>query len=153
MNCNDRSRLQLLYIRLPMLNIAVNTRLLRPHRLEGIGWFTWETFRRLAEAHPEVTFHFLFDERPDKAFIPSENVIAHRVFPPARRRFLYRWWFDYSIPRVLKKINADLFISPDGFASLRTDVPQLVVIHDLNFEHHPELLPPKVADFYRVMFP
>ncbi len=54
---------------------------------------------------------------------------------------------------MLSKIGADLFISPDGFASLRTEIPQLIVIHDLNFEHHPEFLPPKVADFYRTMFP
>ncbi|MCH2198378.1 MAG: glycosyltransferase family 4 protein [Flavobacteriales bacterium] len=136
-----------------MFKIAVNTRLLRPGRLEGIGWFTWESFRRIALAHPEVEFHFFFDENPPSEFIPSDNVIGHRVLPPARRRFLYRWWFDYSIPRKLKSLEVDLFVSPDGFASLRTDVPQLVVMHDLNFEHLPHLLPPKVSEFYQKMFP
>lgn len=136
-----------------MLNIAVNTRLLRPNRLEGIGWFTWESFRRIAANHPEVTFHFLFDEKPSPEFIPSDNVVAHTIFPPARRRFLFKWWFDYSVPSLLKKINADLFVSPDGFASMRTDVPQLIVMHDLNFEHHPELLPPKITEFYQKNFP
>lgn len=137
-----------------MLNIAVNTRLLREGRLEGIGWFTWEVFRRLAAAHPEVQFHFIYDEKPAPSMVPTlENVKTHKLFPPARRRLLYRWWFDRSMPRMLKKINADLFISPDGFASLKTKVPQLVVIHDLNFEHYPELLPPKVAEFYQTYFP
>lgn len=108
----------------------------------------------MAALKPDVEFHFLYDEKPDPAMVPEgENIVVHQVFPPARRRFLYRWWFDRSIPRVLRKIDADLFISPDGFASLRTKVPQLIVIHDLNFEHHPEFLPPKVAEFYRTMFP
>lgn len=136
-----------------MLNIAVNTRLLRPNRLEGIGWFTWETMRRITQDHPEVNFHFFFDEKPSPEFIPSDNVKAHVLFPPARRRFLFKWWFDYSVARKLRSIDADLFVSPDGFASMRTNVPQLVVIHDLNFEHHPELLPPKIAQFYQEYFP
>jgi glycosyltransferase involved in cell wall biosynthesis len=66
---------------------------------------------------------------------------------------LYKLWFDYLIPAKLRAIDADLFVSPDGFASLRTLVPQLLVMHDLNFEHYPELLPRQVAKFYRARFP
>ena len=60
---------------------------------------------------------------------------------PARRPFLVDWWMDYSVPRMLRKVGADLFLSPDGFLSHRTAVPQVAVQHDLNFEHHPEWLP------------
>lgn len=136
-----------------MTKIAVNTRLLRKGRLEGIGWFTWESFKRITADHPEVEFHFFFDAKPDPEFIPSSNVKAHVLWPPARRVWLFQLWFDFSVTRKLKQIKPDLFVSPDGYASLTTDVPQLVVMHDLNFIHHPEWLPKNVAKWLNKMFP
>lgn len=136
-----------------MTRIAVNTRLLKAGKLEGIGWFAWQSLRRIVEAHPEVQFHFLFDAPPAPDFLIHDNVTPHVVLPPARRIFLYKLWFDYLVPARMRSIRPDLFLSPDGFASLRTDVPQLPVMHDLNFEHHPEHLPPGVAHFYRSRFP
>lgn len=133
--------------------IAVNTRLLKPGKLEGIGWFTWQTLRRIVANHPEVNFHFIFDAPPPDEFTKFDNVTAHMIIPPARRIVLYKLWFDYLLPRKLRSIKPDLLLSPDGFASLRTEVPQLIVIHDLNFEHHPEWMPSGVAGFYRERFP
>lgn len=136
-----------------MTKIAVNTRLLRKGRLEGIGWFTWETLQRITRSHPEVEFHFFFDGKPDASFIPSSNVKTHVLLPPARHILLFQFWFDVAVSRRLKKIGADLFVSPDGYASLTTKVPQLIVMHDLNFIHHPEWLPEKVAAWLQDKFP
>lgn len=136
-----------------MQRIAVNTRLLKHGKLEGIGWFTWQSLRRIIVQHPEVEFHFLFDAPPHPDFVAFPNVVSHVLLPPARRIILYKLWFDFRVPKLLKKIDAELFVSPDGFLSLRTNVPQLAVIHDLNFEHHPEWLPKAVAKFYRSRFP
>jgi glycosyltransferase involved in cell wall biosynthesis len=134
-------------------HIAVNTRLLLNNRLEGIGWFIHETFQRITAEHPEIQFHFLFDRAFDPQFIYNSNVTPHVIPPQARHPILFDLWFDYRIPRVLKRTNSKLFISPDGFLSRRTNVPQLPVIHDLNFELHPELLPPHIAKYYRNRFP
>lgn len=136
-----------------MTRIAVNTRLLKEGRLEGIGWFAWQSLQRIVEAHPEVEFHFFFDAPPSPMFLIHQNVTPHVLLPPARRIVLYKLWFDYIVPARLRSVRPDLFLSPDGFASLRTDVKQLPVIHDLNFEHHPEMLPTGVAHFYRSRFP
>ena len=38
----------------------------------------------------------------------------------------------------MKKIKADVFVSPDGFCSLTTNIPQCLIIHDLGFLHHPK---------------
>lgn len=136
-----------------MAVIAVNTRLVVPGRLDGIGWFTLETVQRMVADHPEHEFHLLFDRNPPVDLFPGDNVHHHWVWPPARRPFLVDWWMDRSIPSLLKKVGADLFLSPDGFLSHRTEVPQVAVQHDLNFEHHPEWLPANVAQHYRRRFP
>lgn len=129
------------------MKIAVNTRLLLEGKMDGIGWFTYETFKRICRNHPEHQFHFFFDRPYSEKFIFSENIIPHVIPPQARHPWLYRIWYDYSIPRILKKIGADIFISPDAMMSLRTDVLQLIVMHDLNFVHYPKDLKPLLSRY------
>ncbi|MCF8333460.1 MAG: glycosyltransferase family 4 protein [Bacteroidales bacterium] len=135
------------------MRIAVNTRLLIKDKLEGIGWFTVETFKRIISQHPEVDFVFLFDRGYNPEFIFSDNVIPVSLPPQARHPVLYYTWFNLSIPWALKKYKADMFLSPDGYISLNTSVPQLTVFHDLNFEHYPDDLPFIEQKYYRYFFP
>ncbi len=135
------------------MKIAVNTRLLLPDKLEGIGWVAYETLRRITIAHPEHEFYFIFDRKWDERFIFSDNVIPVKVGPQARHPFLYYIWFEWSIPRILKKIKADVFLSPDAYLSLKTKVPSIPVFHDLNFEHYPKDLPVLERKYYRYFFP
>ena len=135
------------------MRIAVNTRLLLADKLEGIGWFAHETLSRITKAHPEHTFLFLFDRPYDPRFVYGPNVVPIVLPPPTRHPLLYRLWFGLMVPRILRKHKADLFLSPDGFLSLSTSVPQLSVMHDLNFEHYPEDLPAAYSRYYRSFFP
>ena len=135
------------------MNIAVNTRLLLDNRLEGIGWFTFETLKRMVVQHPEHRFYFIFDRSYHEKFIFSDNVVPVVIGPQARHPLLFFLWFEFSVPRVLKKIKADMFLSPDGYGSLRCHIPQLLVMHDLNFEHYPNDLPGIISRYYRYFFP
>lgn len=135
------------------MRIAVNTRLLLPGKLEGIGWFAHETLRRIVAAHPEHQFIYFFDRPYDAQFVHGPNVTPVVLPPPTRHPILYRIWFDRMLPRALRKHRADVFLSPDGYLSLRTEVPQLAVMHDLNFEHFPKDLPPAYSHYYRRFFP
>ena len=133
--------------------IAVNTRLLLKDKLEGIGRFTHETLKRITVAHPEHDFIFLFDRRFNDEFIYSSNINPVIVSPPARHPLLWYWWFEHSLPRFFKKINTNLFLSPDGYLSLKAKVPSLPVMHDINFEHYPNSLPATFSRYYRHYFP
>ena len=135
------------------MKIAVNTRLLLKDKMEGIGWFTYETLKRITASHPEVEFVFIFDRKPSEDFIFSDNVTATVAHPQARHPFLWYLFFEFGVARVLRKYKPDLFLSPDGWLSLRSNIPQLAVIHDLNFEEHPEFITPLVLKYYRYFFP
>jgi len=130
------------------LKIAVNTRLLLKNKLEGIGWFTYESFKRIVKNHPGHKFYFLFDRRWDDDFIFADNVTPVLVPPQARHPFLFYLWFEKSLPRVLNKIKPDIFISPDAFNSLSSKFKNLLIVHDLNFEYHPDILPWMVRKYY-----
>lgn len=135
------------------MRIAINTRFLLPHKMEGFGWYTYEVSKRLVEQYPQHDFYFFFDRPFDKKFIFGSNVHPIVLSPPARHPILFYIWFEWSVKRALKKYNIDLFFSPDGYLSLGSTVPQVGVIHDLNFEHFPEDLPSSALNYLKKFFP
>jgi glycosyltransferase involved in cell wall biosynthesis len=135
------------------MKIVVNTRLLQKDHLEGIGWFTYETFKRITTQHPEHQFYFLFDRPYCDEFIFSKNITPLVYGPPARHPALYYIWFEWVVPKVLKKTEADLFISPDGYLSLSAKTPILQVVHDINYEHYPLFIPTFARKYLQYYFP
>lgn len=135
------------------MRIAVNTRLLIKNKLEGIGWFTYETLKRVVANHPEHEYIFLFDRKPHPDFIFSSSVKAVVLKPQARHPILWYIWFQHSVSSFLRKNKVDLFISPDGFIPTRCKTPTLNVIHDINFHHYPRGLPFLTRAYYRHFFP
>ena len=134
------------------MRIAVNTRLLLDGKLEGIGWFTYETLKRITIQHPEHEFIFLFDRPFHPNFIFSPNITPVILYPPSRHPVLWFLFFELSVPFALKKYKADIFISPDGWLSLNSKVKSLAVIHDLNFEHFPQFIKPSHRIYLNYFF-
>ena len=133
--------------------IAVNTRFLLKDYLEGYGNFTFECFSRLVKKYPQHTFLYIFDREFDKAFITSDNITPVIAGPEARHPLLWQYWYNYKVPAILRKYKADVFVSPDGFCSLRTKVPQCLVLHDLAFIHYPQFIHKSHLRFYKRFTP
>ncbi|MBS1783102.1 MAG: glycosyltransferase family 4 protein [Bacteroidetes bacterium] len=135
------------------MRIAVNTRLLLKGKLEGIGWYTHETLKRIVSQHPEHEFIFFFDRPFDPSFIFAPNVRPVIVGPQARHPILFYTWFEISLPLLLRKYKVDIFLSQDGMMSLRTKVPTCLVMHDLAFEHFSDHIKSSHKFFYRKFSP
>lgn len=134
------------------MRIAVNTRLLINDIHGGIEWFSYECLKRICTAHPEHDFIFLFDRPYDEKFIFSSNIEPHVVKPATIHPLFWHIWLEYKVPPVLRKTGADLFLSPDGMMPLRTDIPCIPVIHDINFYHRRHDLPRLKSLYYRKYF-
>ncbi len=135
------------------MKIAINTRLLIKSKLDGIGWFTYHVLKEITTSHSEVEFYFIFDRPYSPEFVFNKNVTPIILSPPTRHPFLWYYWFEQRIPKVLKSLKPDLFFSPDGYLSLKTNVPSLPVIHDINFAHQPKDLPFLVRNYINYYFP
>ncbi len=135
------------------MRIAINTRFLFKNKLEGIGWFTYEIAKRLVEQHPEHEFIFFFDRTYDPSFIFGSNVTPVVLFPPARHPILWWWWFEIAIPKALKKQGAEVFLSFDGYCSLRAKTPTVLVLHDLAYLHMPVHIPKNTLRYYTRYIP
>lgn len=135
------------------MRVAINTRFLLPGRIEGIGRYTYEVVHRLLRDHPEHEYLFLFDRPYDSSFTFDGQAQAVVVPPPARHPLLWYLWFEWAVPSALRKYRADVFFSPDGYASLRSDAPTLLTVHDLAFEHYADHIPAMVRWYYRYYTP
>lgn len=135
------------------MRIAINTRLLVPGKMDGIGWFTYETTRRIVAAHPEHSFYLLFDRKPTPQFTFGDNAIPVVLMPPARHPVLWWIFFEVSVSMALRRLDIDLFLTPDGFMPLHSKVPTLAVIHDINFEHAADNLRPSHQRYMTHFFP
>ncbi len=135
------------------MTIGVNTRFLLQDHLEGVGYFIYETFKRITINHPEHEFIFIFDRPFDERFVFGKNVKAVVTGPPARHPLLWKLWYDVKLPSVLRKYKADVLVSCDGFCSLSTRIPQCLVVHDLAFLHYPSFIKKSHLLFYKKYTP
>jgi glycosyltransferase involved in cell wall biosynthesis len=135
------------------MRIGVNARFLLPDRIDGFGRYSEEVIRRLVEMHPEDEFILFFDRPYDPRFVFGKNVTPVVLGPPARHPILFLIWFEWSIHRALKKHKVDVFFSPDGYLSLLSKIPQVGVIHDINFEHYPKDIPFTARHYLLTFFP
>ena len=135
------------------MKIVVNTRSLVTNKLDGIGWFTYQTLKRITQSHPEHEFVFLFDRPFDSQFIFANNVRPVVLFPPARHPFLYCIYYEFSVRRNLQKIKPDVFVGPDGLLSLGSKTKQIAVRHDINFYHYPQDLGFFYRHYYNFFMP
>lgn len=121
--------------------------------MEGVARYIYEVTRRIVANHPEHEFYLFFDRSFDEEFIFADNVTPIKIGIPARHPALFKLWFDYSVPKALKRYKIDVFFSGDSYLSLNTKVPQVMVSHDLAYLHYPQHLTKTVNKYYRQYFP
>jgi glycosyltransferase involved in cell wall biosynthesis len=121
--------------------------------MDGIGWFTYNTLKEITTKNADIEFHFLFDSGIDKSFLFSDNIIPHNLLPPAKHALLNIAWFEWSVKNLLKRIEPDLFFSPDGILCLGWNGKQFGVMHDISFYHYPGDLKLSNRKYYNYFFP
>jgi len=135
------------------MKIAVNTRLLLEHRMEGIARFNFEILKRIVLNNPNDQFFFFFDRPYSKKFIFADNVTPIVIFPPTRHPILMVFWQELMIKRQLKKIKPDVFFSGDTYMPLAPGVPTVLVSHDLAFLHFKDNVRFFDKKYYNFFFP
>jgi glycosyltransferase involved in cell wall biosynthesis len=133
--------------------IAVNTRLRKEEQPEGYKDYMFEILDCLTKKFPQYQFLYIFDKPYDEELRFTKNVTPIVAGPETRSSLRLQYWLNYKIPAILRKHKADVFVSMEGICSLRTKKPQCLLISDLSFLHHPEVLKKTQARFYKKYTP
>ena len=128
--------------------IAVNTRLNKETQPEGYEDFMFVLLGHVAKKFPQHQFIYIFDRPYDEKLIFTKNVLPVVTGPKTSSNLRLQYWFNYRIPYLLHKYKVDVFLSMDGICSLRTKVPQCLILSGLCFLTHPQLLKKSQARFY-----
>ena len=134
------------------MKIAIDARMLKINPDDGISRFTYEVVKRLITKYPHYQFALIFDRKFDRDLIFSKNIKTYIICPPSRHPILWYTWHEWQLPGLLKRIDPDIFLSPDGILSLRSDIPSIPVIHDINFHHRRKDIPWLTSWYYRFFF-
>ncbi|MBA2251029.1 MAG: glycosyltransferase [Chitinophagaceae bacterium] len=116
--------------------IAVNTRSLFDIQY-GENIFFYQVFKRITSLYPQHTFIFIFDRPYNNSLIFSKNTIPLVIGPKATNSLQWRIWHNIKIPGILKKYNADLFISPEGLTRPGKKIPQYLISCTINSSKQP----------------
>lgn len=117
------------------MNIAIHIPVSHGQRLTET--FSYRAFVVLAEKYPTHSFVFIFDKPVDPGINFPKNVTVVPASPQIKNRLLQHYFFNYKIPSILIKYKITLFVCTD-VCSLRTNIPQCLLLHDLSFlqKHH-----------------
>lgn len=135
------------------MRIVVNARFLSQSTTQGVGRYTYEVLRRMVNQHQQDHFILLYDRDYSSDLANHANVTERVVRPHARHPYLWYVWFEWRIPTVLQQERSDCFLSFDSFASTRTDVPTVIISHDIAYHHYPEHLRSSHLKYYKKWFP
>jgi glycosyltransferase involved in cell wall biosynthesis len=135
------------------MTIAVNTRLNKETQPEGYEGFLFEMLGHLAKGFPEHQFIYIFDQSYNAKQNFAKNVLTIVSGPKTSSVLRLQYWFNYRIPAILRKHKADVLLSMEGICSLRTKIPQCLLLSDLGFLNHPELLKRSHTRFYKKFTP
>jgi glycosyltransferase involved in cell wall biosynthesis len=133
--------------------IAVNTRLNKEMQPEGYEGFMFTILNHLTKNNPQHRFLFIFDSAYDEETDFTENVQPIVIGPKTGNSLRLQYWFNYKLPAVLRKHKADVFLSMECICSLRTKIPQCLLVSDLSFLQSSQLMKKKQTGFYKKFMP
>ncbi len=113
--------------------IAVNTRMLSGD--EATATFLLELFAVITASNPSHQFIFITEK--DALAVPAySNVKTVSIPQQSSSQLMWKIWYHYKLPSVLRKNKVSVLLSPDCICSLRTKIPQCLLVNDLAFYHH-----------------
>jgi glycosyltransferase involved in cell wall biosynthesis len=135
------------------MKIAINARFSGYANAEGYARFTRGVITPMVRDFSGDDYIFLFDKKSSGPVISSGNTSFLSAGPEARHPLLWKYWYDWVLPKMVRKVNADCLFSPDGFCSLNCTIPQVLAIHDLAFLHYPHGISRLYLEYYKYYTP
>ncbi len=131
------------------MTIAVHTNFLGEEQATFYNSFIFECLTRLTLNNPQHQF-VLLSNKPFAVKLKFSNNVTLVLKGPASLNLLVnQYWFNYTIPRILKKHKADVFVSMDGICGMRISIPQCLFLSSLDYLENPSSHKKSHVRFYK----
>ena len=116
--------------------------------------FIDDYFIRIAPEYPSHQFVFITTTAiADQHLVTAKNITQVISSPKGKNIFMWKFWLNFTLPRLVKKHKATLLINTTGCCSLQTKVPQHLFISDLSYLNFPHFSSRKVMYFFKKNIP
>jgi hypothetical protein len=92
--------------------------------------FLWPHINWLASQQPQHQWFIFYASNKSMPALLPPNLIPVVVKPSRKNHWLLQYWCRWRLPRLLKKIKADLFISELPLLSSHSGIPQIMVLRN-----------------------
>ncbi len=93
--------------------------------------FNFRCFSLMAVQQPADHFIFIFDSPPEPELYLEPNCTPVILTPRLKNNLLRHYWYNYKIPALLQKYNAGVFVTAANMCSLRTPIPQCMIMQEM----------------------
>ncbi len=94
------------------------------------------SFLTAATNHPEDHFIFISDKSAERKFPLPANCTPVNTGPEIKNSLLRYYWYNYKIPSILNRYQAEVFFTPREVCSLNTRVPQIMLLSEILARPH-----------------
>ncbi len=130
------------------MNIIINTKTVSKHYCFDQQFFFVDCIVKIINDHPEHSFFLVADIDTFK-FLISKNAVIIDSAPTSGNIILWKIWYAYKLPLLIKKYKAAVFINMDCICSLKTQVPQCLLLPDLTFPAHTSFFKKNIPAFLK----
>ena len=111
------------------MNIVINTVSLSKDDLPGLKIFVADCILQIINTHPGHSFFLITDGTETFGEVVNDATIL-AIAPKSKNILVWKIWYAYKLPAILKKYKAGVFINTDSICSLKTNVPQCILVPD-----------------------
>ncbi len=123
--------------------IAINAAFLNKSGQNATDRFLYAVWQDIFAANSNDRFLLIYDKPLKEDLTLPQNVTVIIAGPVNKNKLLTYCWYRYSLPRILKKHNAEVYFTANGIVSMYTNLPQHLLMADIGFLQHPEHYPEK----------
>lgn len=109
-------------------------------------------FQQLASQKVDDEFVFILNRPLQDDSKTTKNCSVVMVPPETGNGLLLKYWYDYTLPSILRKKEIDVLVSASGVCSLGAKLPQILFLKDLSFLTLPKKMLKKQALFIQKRF-
>lgn len=127
--------------------IAINVSFLSKPVLESTDTFILNVLRQLITDNTSVRFILINKEAYIPGLVLPENSRVVLSYQASGNKIQQYWWHRFTLPRILKKYNVNLYLSLNGQLSLFTTIPQYLLISNIGYLQMPSLFTAKQVSY------
>lgn len=110
------------------MNIAVCARSLKETGGGNNRDFFTDILTHLAKLMQDHRFLIISDSHSENLFSFISNIEIINLSASYKSGLLRKYWWEIKLPRILKKIKADVLVSFDGLCSVSSSLPQVLLL-------------------------